>query len=142
MVRVRVFRLNLVRNSLVCSFKFIKEILGWMSLNLLNFISRFLSKKCFLSAWEILGFARFLVGFCYLALLCRSYKRYEKFFKITHKAPAKKLLIAKQSRIDRTNRVIKQNIHRSPTAKTFNFTAQTLPLHHLPPYQLFWQNFY
>ena len=26
-------------------FKFIKEILGWMSLNLLNFISRFLSKK-------------------------------------------------------------------------------------------------
>ena len=42
---MRVFRLNLVRNSLVCSFKFIKEILGWTSLNLLNFISRFLSKK-------------------------------------------------------------------------------------------------
>ena len=66
-----------------------------MSLNLLNFISHFLSKKCFLSAWEILGFARFLAGFCHLALLCRSCKRYEKFFKFTHKAPVVKLLISK-----------------------------------------------
>ena len=29
-------------------------------------------KKCFLSAWEILGFTRFLAGLCHLALLCRS----------------------------------------------------------------------
>ena len=65
-------------------FKFIKEILGWMSLNLLNFISRFLSKKCFLSAREILGFARSLAGFCHLALLCRSCKRYENFSFATH----------------------------------------------------------
>ena len=43
-----------------------------------------MSKKCFLSAWEILGFARFLAGFCHLALLCRSCKRYKNFSFATH----------------------------------------------------------
>ena len=87
-------------------FKFIKEILVWSEP---KFDKPFLVKKsAFLSAREILGFARFLVGFCHLALLCRSCKRYKKFFKITRKAPAKKLLISKLPRIDRTTRAIKQ----------------------------------
>ena len=100
------FRLNLVRNSLVCSFKFIKENLGWTSLNLLNFISHFLSKKCFLSAWEILGFARFLAGFYYLALLCQSCKRYENFSLTMHLLQIS--LSSNKPRIDRTTRAIKQ----------------------------------
>ena len=57
-----------------------------------------MSKKCFLSAWEILGFARFLVGFCHLALLCRSCKCYEKF--LISEISATKLLITKLPRID------------------------------------------
>ena len=118
-------------------FKFIKDILGWASLNLLNFISRFLSKKCFLSACEILGFARFLAGLCHLALLCRSCKRYVKSLKslemrllqsfLSPSSHAQTAPLVQQSKIP-TGR---------STAKTFNFTAQTSPLHHLPPYQLF-----
>ena len=67
----------------------------------------------------ILGFARFLAGFCHLALLCRSCKRYEKFFKITRKAPVVKLLISKQPRIDRTTRAIEQNTYRMLHSKNF-----------------------
>ena len=63
-------------------FKFIKEILVWSEP---KFDKPFLVKKsAFLSAREILGFARFLVGFCHLALLCRSCKRYENFSFATH----------------------------------------------------------
>jgi len=43
-----------------------------------------LSKKCFLSACEILGFAHSLLGFHYLALLCQSCKRYKNFSFATH----------------------------------------------------------
>ena len=88
--------------------KFIKEDLVWAEPKFTKFHKPFLAKNALLSAWEILGFARFLAGFCYLALLCRSCKRYKKFFKITRKAPAKKLLISKLPRIDRTTRAIKQ----------------------------------
>ncbi len=105
-------------------FKFIKEILGWMSLNLLNFISRFLSKKCFLSAREILGFARSLAGFCHLALLCRSCKRYENFSLTMHL-----LQISSSSnkpRIDCTTRAIEQNIHRMLHSKNFQFYCSNL----------------
>lgn len=121
-------------------FKFIKEILGWMSLNLLNFISRFLSKKCFLSAREILGFARSLAGFCHLALLCRSCKRYENFSLTMHL-----LQISSSPSCHAQTAPLVQSSKISAgcsTAKKFNFTAQTSPLHHLPPYQLFQQNFY
>lgn len=38
-----------------------------------------MSKKCFLSAWEILGLAHSLAGFCHLALSCRSCKCHEIF---------------------------------------------------------------
>ena len=55
-----------------------------------------------------------------------------KIFKVARNASATKLLVAKQPRIDRTTCAIKQ---KTSTAKTFNFTPQTSPLHHLPPYQ-------
>ena len=109
-------------------FKFIKEILGWMSLNLLNFISRFLSKKCFLSAREILGFARSLAGFCHLALLCRSCKRYENFSLTMHL-----LQISSSPSCHAQTAPLVQSSKISTgcsTAKTFNFTAQTSLLHH------------
>lgn len=60
--------------------KFIKEDLVWAEPKFTKFHKPFLAKNALLSAWEILGFARFLVGFCHLVLLCRSCKRYEKFF--------------------------------------------------------------
>ena len=121
-------------------FKFIKEILGWMSLNLLNFISRFLSKKCFLSAREILGFARSLAGFCHLALLCRSCKRYENFSLTMHllQISSSPSCHAQTAPLVQSSKI---STGRS-TAKTFNFTAQTSSLHHLPSCQLFQQNFY
>ena len=93
--------------------------------------------SAFLSAWEILGLARFLAGFCHLALLCRSCKRYEKFFKITRKAPATKLFIAKQPRIDRTTRAIKQNIHRMLHGKNFQFYCTNLAAPPFPTYSSF-----
>ena len=74
----------------------------------------------------ILGFARFQAGLCHLALLCRSCKRYEKFFKITRKAPATKLFIAKQPRIDRTTRAIKQKYPRITHGKNFQFYCSNL----------------
>ena len=105
-------------------FKFIKEILGWMSLNLLNFISRFLSKKCFLSAREILGFARSLAGFCHLALLCRSCKRYENFSLTMHLL---QISSSPSSHIQTTQlRAIKQNIHRMLHGKSFQFYCSNL----------------
>ena len=97
MVRVRVFQAKFSKKFACLQFKFIKENLGWTSLNLLNFISHFLSKKCFLSACEILGFARFLAGLCHLALLYRSCKRYENFSRNSFVA---NFFITKQPRID------------------------------------------
>jgi len=90
-----------------------------MSLNLLNFISYFLSKKCFLSAWEILGFARFLARFLSFSLIMPKLQALWKF--LSHDSFATNFFIAKQSRIDRTIRVIKQNIHSTLHSKNFKF---------------------
>ena len=67
----------------------------WLKFIKFNYL---LPKCALLSVWEILGFARFLVGFCHLALLCRSCKCYEKF--LISEISATKLLITKLPRID------------------------------------------
>ena len=91
--------------------------------------------SAFLSAWEILGLARFLAGFCHLALLCQSCKRYENFSLTMH------LLQISSSPsspcIDRTTRAIKQNIHRMLHGKNFQFYCTNLAAPPFPTYSSF-----
>ena len=124
--------LKLIRNLLICrlnavnfNFRLPKFILSFFCQPLHGYFLKFdwVKPPC----WS-----KFDNFFRVVNLWC---KRYENFSLTTHL-----LQISSSSnkpRIDRTTRAIEQNIHGSPTAKTFNFTAQTSPLHNLPPYQLF-----
>ena len=108
------FRLNLVRNSLVCSFKFIKENLGWTSLNLLNFISHFLSKKCFFICLRNFRFCSLSGRILSFSIIMSKLQALWKF--LTHNAFAANFIITKQSRINCTTREIK---HRTLHSKNF-----------------------
>ena len=103
--------------------KFIKEDLVWAEPKFTKFHKPFLAKNALLSACEILGFAHSLVGFYHLALLCRSYKRYEKSLKSLEMHLLQSFLSPSSPCIERTTREIR---HRMLHSKNFQFYCSNL----------------
>ena len=95
-----------------------------MSLNLLNFHKPFLAKKVLFICLRNFRSCSFLGRILLFSFTMSKLQALWKF--LVCDTSATKLLVAKPPRIDRTTRVIKQNINRMLHSKNFQFYCSNL----------------